>query len=57
VELSTNFISTLVAEIDHSDYVGILLGGSYVRGDATVRGSTMLPEHCDLFDQTLRLLE
>jgi Nucleotidyltransferase domain len=33
--LSEDFISALVAAIDTDDYVGILLGGSYARGDAT----------------------
>ncbi len=33
--LSEAFLSALVAEIDSDDYVGILLGGSYARGDAT----------------------
>ncbi len=33
--LSDAFLSSLVAEIDINDYVGILLGGSYARGDAT----------------------
>jgi len=33
--LSEEFISALVATIDTDDYVGILLGGSYARRDAT----------------------
>jgi Nucleotidyltransferase domain len=33
--LSDAFLSSLVAEIDSDDYVGILLGGSYARGEAT----------------------
>jgi predicted nucleotidyltransferase len=32
--LPPDFLPALVAEIDHPDYVGILLGGSYARGDA-----------------------
>jgi predicted nucleotidyltransferase len=32
--LPPDFLPNLVAEIDHPDYVGILLGGSYARGDA-----------------------
>src|SRR5947209_184292 len=33
--LSDAFLASLMAEIDSADYVGILLGGSYARGDAT----------------------
>lgn len=33
--LSESFLSNLVAEIDQTDFVGILLGGSHARGDAT----------------------
>lgn len=33
--LSEDFLSSLVAAIDTEQYVGILLGGSYARGDAT----------------------
>jgi len=33
--LSHEFLNTLVAELDNDDIVGIILGGSYVRGDAT----------------------
>jgi predicted nucleotidyltransferase len=33
--LSNEFLNTLVAELDNDDIVGITLGGSYVRGDAT----------------------
>lgn len=29
------FLDTLIAELDHDDVVGIVLGGSYARGDAT----------------------
>jgi predicted nucleotidyltransferase len=33
--LSEAFLSSLVAELDRDDYVGILLGGSYASGEAT----------------------
>ncbi len=33
--LSDTFLNTLVAELDNDDIVGITLGGSYVRGEAT----------------------
>jgi predicted nucleotidyltransferase len=33
--LSDEFLQTLVAEIDNDDIVGITLGGSYLRGNAT----------------------
>src|SRR5438270_8885023 len=33
--LSSAFLNTLVAEIDNDDIAGIVLGGSYARGDAT----------------------
>ncbi|MDQ2885607.1 MAG: nucleotidyltransferase domain-containing protein [Chloroflexota bacterium] len=33
--LSEGFLRELVAELDNDDIVGIILGGSYVRGDAT----------------------
>ncbi len=33
--LSDTFLDTLVAELDNDDIVGITLGGSYVRGEAT----------------------
>jgi hypothetical protein len=33
--LSEDFISALIATIDSDRYVGIMLGGSYARGDAT----------------------
>jgi hypothetical protein len=35
VSLSEEFISALVAAVDSDRYAGILLGGSYARGDAT----------------------
>ena len=35
MQLSDHFLSNLVAEVDHPDFVGIILGGSYARGDAT----------------------
>jgi hypothetical protein len=35
VMLSDEFLQALVAEIDNDDIVGITLGGSYVRGNAT----------------------
>ena len=38
MKLADSFLASLIAEIDSEDYVGILLGGSYARGDAT-RGS------------------
>lgn len=34
--LSDNFLNTLVDELDSSEIVGIVLGGSYARDDATV---------------------
>src|SRR6478609_8137292 len=34
-KLPQDYLSTLISEIDHPDFVGILLGGSYARGDAT----------------------
>ncbi len=33
--LTNTFLDTLVAELDNDDIVGITLGGSYVRGEAT----------------------
>src|SRR5260370_34431762 len=33
--LSDTFLNTLVDELDNDDIVGITLGGSYVRGEAT----------------------
>src|SRR5579864_338776 len=35
VPLTETFLNTLVAELDNKDIVGITLGGSYVRGEAT----------------------
>lgn len=35
VPLTETFLNTLVAELDNDDIVGITLGGSYVRGEAT----------------------
>jgi predicted nucleotidyltransferase len=35
VMLSDEFLQTLITEIDNDDIVGITLGGSYVRGNAT----------------------
>jgi hypothetical protein len=35
VSLPPDFLPALITEIDHPDFAGILLGGSYARGDAT----------------------
>lgn len=35
VQLSEAFLSELVRELDHEDLVGMMLGGSYARGEAT----------------------
>src|SRR5260221_5552448 len=35
VPLTETFLNTLVAELDNDDVVGIMLGGSYVRDEAT----------------------
>lgn len=36
VNLSDEFLQVLVQELDHEDIVGIMLGGSYARGTATL---------------------
>ncbi len=35
MELPHNFFVNLIADLDHTDFAGILLGGSHARGDAT----------------------
>ncbi len=59
VMLSDEFLQALVAEIDNEDIVGITLGGSYVRGNATpfsdvdlgcfYKDEASLPSHCLLY--------
>ena len=35
--LSEEFLYTLVAELDKDDIIGIILGGSYARNEASLR--------------------
>jgi hypothetical protein len=54
-ELPNAFLSNLVAQIDHPHFVGILLGGSYARGDATefsdVDIACIVPDNTKLRDK------